>query len=58
MHITIRKRGKLMKWLKRLFCKHKYMPYQYVYEDNKNKIGKRRRTIWKCTHCGKEKMGL
>ena len=38
--------------LKRLFCKHKYMPYQSVMDGN------RRRTIWKCIHCGKEQLDV
>ena len=44
-----------MKFIKRLFCKHKFMPYQSIQES----IGQNRyriRHIWKCTKCGKEEM--
>lgn len=40
----------------RLFCKHKYIANGYVTEP----IGNghyRRRTVWKCTRCGKERLG-
>lgn len=40
----------------RLFCKHKYIANGYVTEP----IGNghyRRKTIWKCTKCGKERLG-
>lgn len=40
----------------KLFCKHKYIANGYVTEP----IGNghyRRRTIWKCTKCGKERLG-
>lgn len=40
----------------RLFCKHKYIANGYITEP----IGNghyRRRTIWKCTKCGKERLG-
>ena len=45
-----------MKALKRLFrrlfqCDHKELAYMQV------KDGNRMRTIWKCTKCGKERMG-
>lgn len=40
----------------KLFCKHKYIANGYITEL----IGNghyRRRTVWKCVKCGKEKLG-
>lgn len=44
----------MRKLIKQLFCKHKYMPYQYTDEP----VGQgryKRRHIWKCVKCGKTK---
>lgn len=32
-------------------CEHKYQPYISLMD------GGRRRVVWKCTRCGKEKLG-
>nr|DAV95757.1 MAG TPA: tcix Putative treble-clef, zinc-finger, Zn-binding [Caudoviricetes sp.]DAY48728.1 MAG TPA: tcix Putative treble-clef, zinc-finger, Zn-binding [Caudoviricetes sp.] len=40
-------------FLKRLFCKHRMMPYMYmdVRTHGNHYV---RKHIWKCTKCGKE----
>lgn len=43
----------MFKLIKRLFCSHKYMPYQYM--DVPVGQGRYERMhIWKCVKCGKE----
>ena len=45
----------MFKWLRRRFCKHKFMPYGY-YDEPTGKGRYIRRHIWKCTKCGKEQI--
>ena len=43
-----------MNFIKRLFCNHKYIAYEYYFQkcEDGTKI---KRTVWKCTKCGKRK---
>lgn len=43
---------RIIKRIECLLCGHKYQAYKSVMDGN------RRRTIWKCIHCGKEKIGI
>lgn len=41
-----------MKWIKRLFCKHKHIEFKNnIYGDPINLFNKR--SMWKCTKCKK-----
>ena len=46
-----------MNWIKRLFCKHKFVFVRNIYGDEINKCGGHR-TLWKCSKCGKYKYDL
>lgn len=39
-------------WMKRLFCKHKYIFHRNIYGDEIICVGYKR-SVWKCTKCGR-----
>ena len=48
--------AEMIKWFKSFICKHKWMPDGYIsdqYEPCRYKLVR----IWKCSKCGKVKIG-
>ena len=45
---------KMMKIIKRLFCKHKHVKPLYTYLEQQEDGSWITRHVWKCTDCGKE----
>lgn len=47
-------RVKMMKMIKRLFCKHKHVEPLYTYMEQQEDGSWITRHVWKCKDCGKE----